>query len=100
MWSVQEEQPLSALLAVSQHLEAGRYREFWQGVDACSEILAAGDPITYLLQGTGQGSPSSRFCQSSDLAVSMATSLLGPLSALAVAYPLLKGPNVPCFYSN
>lgn len=38
---MQEEQPLSALLAVSQHLEAGRYREFWQAVDACSDILAS-----------------------------------------------------------
>ena len=40
---MQEEQPLSALLAVSQHLEAGRYREFWQAVDACSDILASGE---------------------------------------------------------
>ena len=39
---MQEEQPLSALLAVSQHLEAGRYKEFWQGVDACGDILASG----------------------------------------------------------
>lgn len=38
---MQEEQPLAALIALTQHLEGARFQAFWQAADSCREILAS-----------------------------------------------------------
>lgn len=38
---MQEEQPLAALIALTQHLEGGRFQAYWQAADSCREILGS-----------------------------------------------------------
>ncbi|KAK9916484.1 hypothetical protein WJX75_003234 [Coccomyxa subellipsoidea] len=38
---LQEEQPLAALIALTQHLEGARFQAYWQAADSCREILAS-----------------------------------------------------------
>ena len=37
----QDEQPLSALIALTQHLEGARFPDYWQTADSCKSILGA-----------------------------------------------------------
>ncbi|CAK0735953.1 hypothetical protein CVIRNUC_000667 [Coccomyxa viridis] len=38
---VQDEQPLSALIALTQHLEGARFPDYWQTADSCKSILGS-----------------------------------------------------------
>ena len=35
----QEEQPVAALIVLSQHLEGARFQAFWQAADACKDVV-------------------------------------------------------------
>ena len=37
----QDEQPLSALIALTQHLEGARFPDYWQTADSCRSILGS-----------------------------------------------------------
>ncbi|KAK9825418.1 hypothetical protein WJX81_003981 [Elliptochloris bilobata] len=37
---VQDEQPVAALVALTQHLEGARFRDFWLAQDACRDVVA------------------------------------------------------------
>lgn len=39
----QEEQPLAALIALTQHLEGARFQAFWVAVDSCRDIVKSGE---------------------------------------------------------
>jgi hypothetical protein len=39
--SEQEEQPIAALIALTQHLEGGRFLAYWQAADSCKDILGS-----------------------------------------------------------
>lgn len=41
---VQEEQPLAALIALTQHLEGARFQAFWLAADSCRDIVKSGKP--------------------------------------------------------
>jgi hypothetical protein len=36
----QDEQPVAALVALTQHLESARFRDFWLAQDACQDVVA------------------------------------------------------------
>ena len=38
---MQDEQPLSALIALTQHLEGARFTEYWHTADSCKSILGS-----------------------------------------------------------
>lgn len=38
---LQDEQPLSALIALTQHLEGARFTEYWHTADSCKSILGS-----------------------------------------------------------
>ncbi|CAL8467161.1 g6697 [Coccomyxa elongata] len=38
---LQEEQPVAALIALTQHLEGARFQAYWQAADSCKDILAS-----------------------------------------------------------
>ncbi|KAK9823253.1 hypothetical protein WJX72_001358 [[Myrmecia] bisecta] len=38
---LQEEQPVAALIALTQHLEGARFQKYWEAVDACRDIVKA-----------------------------------------------------------
>ena len=37
----QEEQPVAALIVLSQHLEGARFQAFWQAADACKDVVGS-----------------------------------------------------------
>ena len=37
---MQDEQPVAALVALTQHLEGARFRDFWLAQDACRDVVA------------------------------------------------------------
>lgn len=39
--SLQDEQPLAALIALTQHLEGARFSEYWHTADSCKSILSS-----------------------------------------------------------
>lgn len=41
VYCLQDEQPLSALIALTQHLEGARFTEYWQTADSCKSILGS-----------------------------------------------------------
>ncbi len=38
---MQEEQPVAALIALTQHLEGARFQAYWQAADSCRDILSS-----------------------------------------------------------
>ncbi|EIE27028.1 hypothetical protein COCSUDRAFT_83587 [Coccomyxa subellipsoidea C-169] len=38
---LQEEQPVAALIALTQHLEGARFQAYWQAADSCRDILSS-----------------------------------------------------------
>ena len=53
MHAVQDEQPVAALVALTQHLEGARYQQFWQAVDMCRDTLKIGEPCRTCCRGAG-----------------------------------------------
>ena len=41
---MQDEQPIAALVALTQHLEGARFAQFWQAADMCRDTLKSGTP--------------------------------------------------------
>ena len=39
--AAQEEQPVAALIVLSQHLEGARFQAFWQAADACKDVVGS-----------------------------------------------------------
>ena len=82
----QDEQPLSALIALTQHLEGARFPDYWQTADSCKSILgsvpgyydAIRKYILYVISVTCQKVTSSLLAESLRLDEAGVDALVGP----------------------